>query len=223
MFDWFLKSDPNLVLLSVLYIVAVVVVSEGLRKALSFPSDVSRKMVHVLVAVWALPTALLFESPWWAALGPAIFVGVNALSYKYRWLDTMEEDGEGSPGTIYFPLIFAVLILVFWNLGSRAAMVAGIYAMGFGDAAASVIGRRWGKHTYHLLGVRKSYEGSLAMFVFAFVGILLGTYPLQWTFQVVPALGAALTSTLAEAPVGEGKDNLTAPAVAAIVFFFLQG
>ena len=223
MISWFLKSDPALVLLSFLWITAVIVVGEGTRRLAKLPPDVTRKVIHVGVALWALPTALFFRSPWWAAACPLVFVVLNAISYRFRLMKVIEEDGEGTPGTIYFPLSFAALILVLWPFGARAASVAGLYAMGLGDAAASVIGRRYGRHTYSVGGGKKSWEGTAAMFAFSYAGILFGTYPLLHGFAVLPALGAAVAATLAEAPAGNGKDNLTVPAAGALAFWALQG
>lgn len=220
--SWFFQDDPHLVVLSFTWIVAVIIVGEVVRRLLDLPPDVSRKFIHILVAAWALPTALLFENPLWAAACPLVFVGLNALSYKFRLMDSIEEDGEGSPGTIYFPLSFALVILVLWPFGGRAASVAGLYAMGFGDALASVIGRRYGKHRYHGGRGAKSYQGSLAMFVFSLAAILLGTYPLLGFFAWIPALGAALVATLAEAPAGRGTDNLTVPVFTAVTFLLLE-
>jgi phytol kinase len=223
MIAWFSSSDPALVALSFLWIFAVIVVGEGTRRLAKLPPDVTRKVIHVGVALWALPTALLFRSPWWAALCPLVFVALNAISYRFRLMKVIEEEGEGTPGTIYFPLSFAALILILWPFGARAASVAGLYAMGLGDAAASVLGRRYGRHTYSIGGGKKSWEGTAAMFAFSFAGILIGTLPLVDRPALLPALGAAVAATLAEAPAGNGKDNLTVPAAGALAFWALQG
>jgi phytol kinase len=217
-----LNHDPALVGLSFAWIVFVIALGEIARRAGRFPPDLTRKIIHVGVAMWALPTALLFRSAWWAAVCPLVFVGLNWISYRFRLMEVIEEEGEGSPGTIYFPLSFALLILLLWPLGARGAMVAGIYAMGFGDAAASVVGRRHGRHPYRIGRAVKSWEGTLAMFVFSFVAILLGTYPLLWRLAWVPALGAALAASAAEAPAGRGVDNLTVPVAGALAFWGLQ-
>ncbi len=217
------SSDPALVALSFLWILAVIAVGEGTRRVAHLPPEVTRKVVHVGVALWALPTALLFDSPWWAAAAPLVFVLLNALSYRFRLMEVVEEGGRGSPGTIYFPLSFAALILILWPLGARAASVAGLYAMGLGDAAASVVGRRCGRHPYGIAGSRKSWEGTAAMFVFSFAGILLGTWPLLGQPAFLPSLGAAVAATLAEAPAGKGTDNLTVPAAGALAFLLLEG
>ncbi len=217
-----LGDDRALVGLSFLWIGVVIVVGEGTRRVFRLPPEVTRKVVHVGVGFWALPTALYFRSTWLAALCPLVFVFLNALSYRFRLMEVIEEEGRGSPGTIYFPLSFAALILLLWPFGARAAMVAGLFAMGFGDAAASVVGRRFGRRRYRTAAGSKSGEGSAAMFAFSFAAILLGTYPLLWRWMWGPALGAAAAATLAEAPAGRGLDNLTVPAAGALVFLALQ-
>ncbi len=222
MIDRLLASDPGLVALSFAWIGLVILVGEATRRLAGLSPDVTRKVVHVGVGFWALPTALYFRSPWWAAACPAVFVVLNALSYRFRLMAVIEEEGEGSPGTIYFPLVFAGLIVALWPFGARAATVAGLFAMGFGDAAASVLGRRLGRHRYRLGNAVKSWEGSGAMFAVSFAAILLGTYPLLWRWAVVPSLGAAAVSALAEAPAGRGLDNLTVPVSGALAFWALQ-
>jgi phytol kinase len=211
-------SDPALCALSFAWVGLVIVAGETFRRAGGFAPDLTRKIVHVGVAAWALPTALWFDSPWWAAACPLVFVVLNALSYRWRLMAVIEEEGRGNPGTIYFPIAFALLILVLWPAEGRAASVAGLYAMGFGDAAASIIGRRWGRHRYAGGGSPKSWEGSAAMFTFSFAFILLGTEPLVPGLAWIPSLAAAVAGTLAEAPAGRGLDNLTVPFVSAAVF-----
>jgi len=217
-----LDSDPILTGLSFAWILAVIVVGEVARRAVGASPDLTRKIIHVGVAGWALPTALLFRSAWWAALCPLVFVVLNAISYRLRLMAVIEEEGEGSPGTIYFPISFAALILILWPMGGRAAMVAGLYAMGFGDAAASVVGRRWGRHPLRLGGARKSREGTLVMGVVSMAAILFGTFPLLGYWAWIPALGSAAAATLAEAVAGRGLDNLTVPFAGALSFWGLE-
>ncbi|EGS18122.1 dolichol kinase-like protein [Thermochaetoides thermophila DSM 1495] len=61
-----------------------------------------------------------------------------------------------------------------WELSSReVALVAGVVCVGLGDAAASLVGRRWGK-TKWLWGGGKSVEGSVAFAVAVLIGLLAG-------------------------------------------------
>ena len=215
--------DQLLVVVSFAWIALVIAIGESTRRLTRASPDLTRKIIHIGVGFWALPTAMYFHSPWWAAFCPLTFVFLNWLSYHYRLMPVIEVEGRGSPGTIYFPLVFAGLILLLWPHDARAASVAGLYAMGFGDAAASIVGQRWGRHPYRILGTNKSWEGSIAFFIVAFVAIYLGTrlvspHPSIW----LPCLGAAFFATLAEAPAGHGLDNLTVPVTAALVYWGLE-
>ncbi|KAK4127534.1 hypothetical protein N657DRAFT_661632 [Parathielavia appendiculata] len=59
-----------------------------------------------------------------------------------------------------------------WEVPTReVAMVSGVVCVGLGDAAASLVGRRWG-HRKWLWGGRKSVEGSLAFAGAVFAGLM---------------------------------------------------
>lgn len=218
-----LDSDPLLAGVSFLWIIFVIGVGESFRRFGRYPPDLTRKIIHVGVGAWALPTALLFDSPLWAALCPAVFILLNTLSYRFRLMDVIEEEGSGTPGTIYFPISFVALILVLWPMEGRAASVAGLYAMAFGDASASVLGRRWGRHPYRVAGSEKTWEGTAAMLVVSFLFVLVGTWPLLDHPAWLAAAGAAVVAAAVEAPAGRGLDNLTVPILAGGAFFLLRG
>ncbi len=61
-----------------------------------------------------------------------------------------------------------------WEVpGREVAMVSGVVCVGLGDAAASLVGRRWGVRKW-LWGGGKSVEGSLAFGVAVWVGLAAG-------------------------------------------------
>ncbi|KAL2025074.1 hypothetical protein VTK56DRAFT_76 [Thermocarpiscus australiensis] len=62
--------------------------------------------------------------------------------------------------------------LMGWEVPSReVSMVSGVVCVGLGDAAASLVGRRWGRRKW-LWGGGKSIEGSVAFAVAVFVGLM---------------------------------------------------
>jgi dolichol kinase len=119
-----------------------------------------------------------------------------------------------------------------WNVKSRdVSMLAGVICVGMGDAAASLIGRRYGRRKWPWAG-GKSLEGSLAFAVAVTIGLVLGKAWLafgwgdirqhhkslgDWTRDaVVTALKAALCAagaSLNEAVLTGGNDNVIVPVV----------
>jgi len=250
-------NDLLALVFSYAYVVLVVGVASLLRARGQLSPETSRKVVHVLVGTWIIPTVILFHNPWLAMLPPATFILVNVLSYRFRLIGAMEE-GDRNPGTIYFPLAFVLLIFLFWPPGgalglvepsdaavdptfpfSKFSIAAGIMAMAWGDAAASIVGRRFGRTRFKVPGGEmKSVEGSLAFLVFALLGmqfaavvLLMASGPngfppgltlqealsVAVRFRFLPILSAALAGAVAEAFTPKGLDNLSVPLVSAAV------
>jgi dolichol kinase len=130
-----------------------------------------------------------------------------------------------------------------WEVPTRdLSMVAGVVCVGLGDAAASLIGRRWGHHKWLWKG-GKSLEGSVAFAVAVFVGLMaaniwlkIGGWPitsrtvdhgaphgldaimaglLGWDWPtVIGKTGlCASTASLTEAVLTGGNDNVVVPVV----------
>jgi phytol kinase len=133
----------------------------------------------------------------------------------------MTSSNRSNLGTVYFPLAFAVIVWLFWE--NPALLVASLMPLTWGDALAAVVGERYGRHVYHVFGSTRSLEGSLAAFGFSAIatGIVLAGFgiPDAAGAALVVALGAAL----AEAISPWGLDNLTIPAVSAMLLAWLVG
>ncbi|KAK7751671.1 dolichol kinase [Diatrype stigma] len=117
-----------------------------------------------------------------------------------------------------------------WELPSReVAMVSGVVCVGLGDAAASLIGRRYG-HRKWLWGGGKSLEGSLAFALAVFAGLAAAHLWLRaggWSSPadtnasayagegatLVKAGVCATVASLTEAVLTGGNDNVIVPVV----------
>ncbi|KAI4191494.1 MAG: hypothetical protein L6R41_000028 [Letrouitia leprolyta] len=109
-----------------------------------------------------------------------------------------------------------------WEVSSRdLSMVSGIICVGMGDAAASLIGRRYGTRRWCWSG-GKSLEGSIAFAIAVLVGLTLArlwllyggwegrsgdSWPLFFCKASIAASGASLT----EAVLTGGNDNVIVP------------
>jgi len=168
-----------------------------------------RKVLHALLAVGFVLGAQWLPSPYIVA-GAVILLGVCWASRYLRHLDPVRTAERQSYGEYFFALGVIVSALLFLP-ASPGAFTAGMLVLGFADSAASLVGRRFGKHTYHVFGEKRSWEGSVAACMVSFV-VLLGV-----GVHLPSALAGAVLLTLTEALSVRGSDNLTLPVLAGLV------
>ena len=95
-----------------------------------------------------------------------------------------------------------------------------------GDAAAAVLGRSFGRHHYVVLGHRRSFEGTAAMFaasVLAIGAVFLAFGAPIGGGVLGAALIAAALASLVEAVCPWGLDNLLVPATVALSLTLTRG
>jgi phytol kinase len=140
-----------------------------------------------------------------------LFGGVHAQVHPYRGL-----------GTIYFPISFAAIIWLLWD--RPHLLVASLMPMTWGDALAAVIGRRIGRRRYTFVGSPRSWEGSAVMFLasgVATLAALLLLTPMPPATAMAAAAVTALGAMIIEALSPWGIDNLTVPAISALVLAWM--
>lgn len=201
-----------------------------LRVSFDLPREVYRKTLHGIL-LFSLPV-FLYAFPTWALSSVAALVFVILVYPLLSWGEQLErysdvlterKGGEIKMSLVLVFLMFASIISICWGwLGDRLLAAACIAAWGFGDAAAALVGKRYGRHPLQgrLIEGRKSLEGTLTMFVVAFLSVLiimLVRGGLTWQQCIaVAALAAAATAAVELFTLG-GFDTLTCPLAAASV------
>jgi phytol kinase len=217
-----MSRDIIALIASFIYVFAMIGIAEGLRSWRKYSVEFTRKFIHIAVGMWAYGTVLLFEHRTFAIIPPLAFVAINALSYWRGTFKAMETGEKGKLGTIYFPLSFAALIWLLW--GRPYLLVASLMPMTWGDALAAVIGRAIGKRRYTILGTTRSLEGSGVMFLYSWVATL-APLVIMGSISSAAAMGAAIATALAataiEAISPWGIDNLTVPAISALILVWI--
>ena len=111
-----------------------------------------------------------------------------------------------------------------WDVEARdLSMVSGVVCVGMGDAAASLMGRRFGRRRWCWSG-GKSLEGSFSFAVAVMIGLgfarlwlLIGGWPGDsgdaWVTTMVKASVAAAGASLTEAVLTGGNDNVIVPVI----------
>ena len=202
------------------YVFVILALAEIIRRWRGYGVEFTRKVIHIGVGMWIFGTIALFQRWQMAVIPPLAFVVLNYLSYRFNLLKAMETGQNGSLGTVYFPIAFAALLALFW---SRPALpAASLMPMTWGDAMGAIVGRKWGRHRLRLNG--RSLEGSAAVFAFSLVSVAL-TLTILGPMSAAQALGigalVAAAATAVELASPWGLDNLTVPAVSALVLWVL--
>jgi len=190
------------------YIAILLIISE---KVLNKYPTFSRKFLHIMVGnvIFILP---LFTSQYVITfLAAAPFIVLTFLMSPFspiKFNDRISTSGHGM-GLVYYAISWTILAFFFFD--QQWIIAVGIAAMSYGDGMAALFGERFGKHKYNIFGDKKSFEGSIAMFLVLIVtlGIVLAYYNVfTANFIIIPVV--AFIATIFEGITPKGLDNITA-------------
>lgn len=181
-----------------------------------------RKLFHVTSGAVGLSLPFLFHAVWPVALlGGIVLLGLLAM----RWSAGLR-DGIGSVihgierrslGDLCFPVGVLVVFALAGNSGLRFAVP--VLVLTLADPAAALVGLRYGRHRYRIIGDPKTLEGSAAFFTVAFG---CAAIPLVGVGGQLPSLAAiaafALALTMVEALAPRGLDNALIPIAGVLAF-----
>ena len=222
---------------SYLYAFGLLFIVEAIGKRLKWPQAFTRKIIHIGAGMWIWGILALFDT-WSIGIIPfATFIVLNFVFYRFQIFKAMVAV-DSSPGTVYFAISITVLFGLLWRTGGTLDRVpiaaAAVMAMTWGDGMASIVGQKYGKHTYATFGHNRSREGSIAMAVTTFVVILVTLAWLPgsalspnsialpfWGVLLLTVIGTAV-ATAAEAFSPAGTDNLSVPLLTGLALFALN-
>lgn len=211
------------ILVSLAFVFLAIGLSTLLTKFNILKDEGSRKFIHIVVSNWWIIAIMFFRSPIYASIVPLLFIIVNYISYKKQVFKAMERDGGLKDlGTVYYAISLFILSLITFN-GDKTPYIGlmGILAMGYGDGFAAVVGVRYGKHEFKILGYKKSLEGTLTVFLIcsALAYVIMMVLGINNSFGISVILG--LVATGAELLTPMGLDNITVPLITSGVFYYL--
>lgn len=196
------------------------------KRYLKMPTEMFRKVLHLVITLSILPLLKLF-SAWYVAVLTAflmVLIIYPALTRVentafYKGFAPERTGGEFKSSLVIVQLSFALLITVFWGLlgvDYHYIAVVAVMAWGFGDAAAALVGKAIGRHRIRNRRIEgaKTVEGTHAMLVVAGLSIFftLLIYAGQpWYVSLVVAAFVAPVSAAVELFSSRGMDTLTVP------------
>ncbi len=207
-----------------LYYVVLAAVAISLRFLVKIPDELFRKLLHFIL-IGSFPVYLFAIDTWWISALSALVFALAVFPIllclerlkTYSKFVTERKKGELKTSLLIVFFMFAVVISVSvgW-LGDKYIALAAVLAWGIGDAFAALIGKRFGKRKIKLKYTdgKKSYEGTLAMIICAFVSVLTvllcrgGISPIGC---IVTALVTALTAAAVELYSKNGLDTIFCP------------
>ncbi|MCF7946192.1 MAG: hypothetical protein K9L24_05010 [Spirochaetia bacterium] len=213
-------------LLSYVFVAAVLFLASFLQKKLSLSARVTRKIIHISVSHWWFILLAFFDSFFCAVIGPISFILINSASYWYHLMPSMElAENRKNLGTVYFPIsLLALVILGYQGSVPLFAGGVGILIMGYGDGFASLFGQKFGKFNFPVWGGIKSILGTMLMFFMSFLVVVIMTVwfgPSMTTEKLVlQAAGIGLAAAIIELITPFGLDNITVPIGTALLYTF---
>lgn len=199
--------------------------------------ELFRKMLHVACIMSVLMLTYAFDTWYLAMLTVIIFATAlyPIISYIERFPKVMEmliqrKKGEIKSSLIIVFFMIAMLIAIFWGwLGEewKYIIIVSVMAWGFGDAAAALVGKAFGRNPirHRLVEGTKTREGAIAMYSVSAIAILLCLMiytSLPWYLCLSSALTVAPICAVVELISHHGLDTITVPFATAIPIFSLM-
>jgi len=208
----------------IIYFIIAASVALVSRFFIKIPDELFRKILHCILLGSLLAFVFGFDT-WWlsaaTAVGFAVVVyPILAIFERFRGfseLTTERKKGELKTSLLLVFGMFAFVMSICWGwLGDKYLVLTAIYAWGFGDAAAALVGKRFGRHKINLkyLDGKKSLEGTIAMLVTSFVSVTVILWcrgGLNMGVCLVIALVTALVSAVTELYSKGGMDTVICP------------
>ena len=214
-------------IVSFIFILSIIGISTILTKNRTISGEVSRKFIHIGVCNWWIIAMIYFDSRYYAAIVPALFVVINYISYKYQVIRVMERDKDTkSLGTVYYAISLLILSLfTFGEVYNEYIGALGVLTMGYGDGLAAIIGTIRGTEYISVGKNLKSKEGTLTMFVITFmvIFIILSIFTeISTPGLILYAIVLSILATLLELFTPHGLDNLTVPLGVSFCYYLIS-
>ena len=205
------------IIFSLLAIFIVLVISESLWRKHKLSDELTRKIVHIFVAVFVAfwPFYMSYNAIKLLALAFLVVIVISRQLHIFKGILHVKRKTYGD---IFFPL--SILSLAILEPASAIFMIAMLH-IGLSDGIAALIGKKYGKkNQYKVFGQTKSFVGTLSFILISYLILLSvklinpsGITELTWQNVLIlpPILGFIENISV------YGADDLTVPLVLLVV------
>jgi phytol kinase len=198
----------------------LIIVSEILYRRFHWPTERSRKFLHVSGGLMCLLFPSIFTSHWYV-LGLAVAALMLLLiTYSRKLLPSVHQTKRNSVGSVLFPIPVYGCFLLSEIYNDDLLFYLPVALLAISDTAAEIGGNRWGHLGKQFFNGQKTLAGSICYFITAIVVcfcLLYFAYDLSLGRSVLKAFLISLLTCIAELVTLHGWDNLTVPATSLMI------
>jgi phytol kinase len=204
---------------------------EFLYHIAKWKGDQTRKLIHAITGLITLLFPIYLSS--WISVGLlcAGFLVILFASKKMGLIKSINDVDRRSSGSVLYPIVIFVVFVIYQMLvvkyhhgSSINYFYLPVLILAICDPLAAAIGKRFGKHKVKYYDHKKSWEGTiaftLAAFVISFFLIVNSSISLMAAFGI--ALFIALVTSTAELLSRDGWDNVSIPLTTIVIYFLAQ-
>lgn len=201
-------------IVALLVVFLIVVFAEYLSRYKGVHSELTRKLVHILVGIFVAfwPFFLSWRQIQVLSL---LFLITVVLSIRLQVFSSIHAVSRNNVGEVLFALVIGALALI---SSKDWIFTVAMLHLSLADGLAAICGLAWGEgSTYKIMGRTKSLVGSLAFF---FTSVLIMVCYAAFSglnYSSVTLVWLPIAATIAENVSGEGTDNLVVPLLVALV------
>jgi dolichol kinase len=209
----------NTVILGGLFLV-LFAFAELLYHKFKFKAEHTRKIVHLGTGLFTLLFPIWITSHWFILGLCSSFLIILLFSLKYNLLPSINGVDRKTRGSILFPIIVYGCFLVQSHCGSLIYFYIPILILAICDPIAALVGKKFQIGKYTIFGHTKTFIGSAAFCVSAFVVTALSMssiLTIPFGEIILISLVNAILTTISEAISHKGYDNFTIPVTSILV------
>ena len=181
--------------------------------------EYSRKLIHILVALWMATWRFSLTHLEVAYLCMILLMGI-ILIRRMQWFESI----FGVDRVTYGDLMFVIGIMATAQIfASPMVYAVAVSTLGLADGAAAVIGNKFGKNKYNVFGSKKSIAGALASFTAAaIIGLFFWMEGSEvdpgWIIAGAHIIAASILISCTEFISFKGLDNISLPLITGLLY-----